>query len=574
MAAMHPPVVSADTKSQAEIALFSTIESQLDDKWVALHSVGLTYHGTKPWAEVDFVLVGPPGVLCLEVKGGRPGRTNGRWYTLDRNDERHDLRESPFQQAASASSALFAYLKDARVITRDTPVVYAVATPDVEFAVTGPDVDEALVYDQRDRPHPFSEYVDRVFRRWAERGLARPTPMSHGDRDAVLSAIRADFDLRPSIRARVDSSCDELLRLTQRQYSVLDGLVDNQRAVIRGGAGTGKTLLAVEEALRAADDGAEVLLCCFNKNLATELRKALPGRVTVRHLHGLMAEIVRDAGLRSKVPDADESDLFESIYPDLVLEAFLDRHDAPFDMIVVDEAQDLLLPAYMDVFDVLLRGGLKQGRWRFFLDANQDLYAATAPAALERLLTERPAQFRLTMNCRNTAAIGTATALLAGSDLSAVLEAEGPDVEYLWWNTPDQERQIISKRVRRLLHDGIDPDRVVVLSPVRRQNSALASGLISCPVELVSLETGSGGGIRFSTVSSFKGLESDVIVLIDVASLKGPAAARTLYVATSRAKALLICALPESERTAFDELAFDFGRRVSELDGPTSAGSG
>jgi hypothetical protein len=42
--------------------------------WAVLHSVGLTGHDCKPWAEIDFVLIGPPGIFCLEVKGGRVSR--------------------------------------------------------------------------------------------------------------------------------------------------------------------------------------------------------------------------------------------------------------------------------------------------------------------------------------------------------------------------------------------------------------------------------------------------------------------------------------------------------------------
>ncbi len=58
----------------------------LDDSWTVLHSVGLARHASKPWAEADVVLVGPPGVLVLEVKGGRLERRNGRWGFRNRFD--------------------------------------------------------------------------------------------------------------------------------------------------------------------------------------------------------------------------------------------------------------------------------------------------------------------------------------------------------------------------------------------------------------------------------------------------------------------------------------------------------
>jgi hypothetical protein len=37
-------------------------------------------------------------------------------------------------------------------------------------------------------------------------------------------------------------------------------------------------------------------------------------------------------------------------------------------MLVIDEAQDLLEDEYLDVLDLLVKGGLAGGRWAFFGD--------------------------------------------------------------------------------------------------------------------------------------------------------------------------------------------------------------
>ncbi|NJO76961.1 MAG: DEAD/DEAH box helicase family protein [Leptolyngbyaceae cyanobacterium RM1_406_9] len=41
-----------------------------------------------------------------------------------------------------------------------------------------------------------------------------------------------------------------------------------KRAAIIGGAGTGKTLLAIEKAAQLAESGLRVLFVCYNTNLA------------------------------------------------------------------------------------------------------------------------------------------------------------------------------------------------------------------------------------------------------------------------------------------------------------------
>ena len=63
----------------------------------------------------------------------------------------------------------------------------------------------------------------------------------------------------------------------------------------------------------------------------------------------------------------------------------------------------------------------------------------------------------------------------------------------------------------------------------------------------------------FSTVHAFKGLESDVVLLIDLDDLSPPGALAAIYVGASRARALLAVFIDEAQRTAYAELAAKFG---------------
>src|SRR4051812_37627931 len=107
---MYPPEPRADTKSSAERELFRRIRAEVTDDWIVLHSVGLGSHRYKPWAEIDFVLIGPPGVFCLEVKGGRIRREDGRWHFIDKDGNVAVKQQGPFEQVGSASAALRAHL--------------------------------------------------------------------------------------------------------------------------------------------------------------------------------------------------------------------------------------------------------------------------------------------------------------------------------------------------------------------------------------------------------------------------------------------------------------------------------
>ena len=140
MAQMLPKVVAEHTASSAERRLFPRIRDELSDDWCVLHSLGMTRHARKPWAEIDFVLIGPPGIYCLEVKGGRIARTDGVWTTTDRYGKTSQLKESPFAQVGSAAAALRNFLVDAIPQLHSAVVGYAVAMPDIVFNIVGPAV--------------------------------------------------------------------------------------------------------------------------------------------------------------------------------------------------------------------------------------------------------------------------------------------------------------------------------------------------------------------------------------------------------------------------------------------------
>ena len=565
MARMLPPIVAESTPSAAERKLFVLMRDELSDEWTVLHSLGSTLHDRKPWAEIDFVLVGPAGVYCLEVKGGRVARRDGQWEYTNRFGTVSTKREGPFEQVGPAAAQIRNYLVDKLPEARAAVVGYGVATPDIVFDVAGPDVEPEVVFDERDSARPFDEYVSRLSKYWARR-LDRRGSMPHRLRERVVALLRPNFDLQPSLRGRLRNVQRELIRLTEDQYRVLDGLAENPRVVVRGSAGTGKTLLAVEEARRQRASGNRVLLCCFNRMLAAQLSEldGLNG-VDVYHFHGLLGQLINTAGLRDRLPDAAPDQLFRVFMPLLALEAILEMDDlGSYDVLVVDEGQDLLLVEYVDVFDALLDGGWGTGRWRVFMDPHQDLFGATSMRGADRLWHSGTAAFRLTVNCRNTRPIATTSALLGAATPVDVMRTTGPDVEWIWYRDERHQRRELGRRLARLVSgDGVDPSSIAVLTRRRLENSGLADGLIDCPLKLTPAQEAGERTIAHSTITGFKGLEADVVILADVDDLSSPEAQLENYVASSRARGLLVVALDEKLREEYRRLARELGERVA-----------
>jgi superfamily I DNA/RNA helicase len=450
--------------------------------------------------------------------------------------------------------------------------------PDIRFEASGVDIDKKVVYDAIDTERPMKAYLERLADHWRRRTIDQrgrpPKDLTPQQVIQCVAAIRPDFDLRVSLRAAVGVAKKELLRLTEEQFSVLDGLVDNPRVIVRGGAGTGKTLLAVEEAKRAAAHGSRVIYCCFNKGLAEHVSMVLADgpRVTVETIHGFMGSIVRRAGLEHRVGAAAQGDLYETILPDLATEALLDGDGPPFDVLICDEGQDLLRPAYLDVLDCAVVGGLRSGSWRLFLDPLQDIFEASDQSQVQRLRELGPAQYRLTVNCRNTAPIAVGTGLLAGMAATEVMNVTGPEVEYLWYESDSQLRKSLANSVNRVLSERIDSRDMVILSPRRFDRSAVRDGLQKVGARLVNDSIPRPGELRFMTIHSFKGLESDVVFLIDIDDLEAPASRSAVYVGASRARAILYVLLSSACRPSFLTHAEQYGATVTSHPQPFAEG--
>lgn len=565
---MLPPEVDPATPSKAERKLFDRIRVELDDEWTVLHSVGLVGHRRKPWAELDFVLVGPLGVFCLEVKGGRVTRRDGMWVFTDGDDVEHYKYEGPFEQVGTGSAALREFLLTSRALAADVIVGWGVATPDIPFTIRGADVDESVVYDEDSGAHPFHAYMRHLADHWSQRLGRAIRQLDVPARAAIVNAIRGDFDLRPSLRARLRDIRNEIIQLTTEQYAALDGLATNERVLIRGGAGTGKTILAVEEARRQARIGNKTLFLCLNRRLAHFVTGTVRDEpnVTVSSFHSLLVDLIRRAGLRDRLPDLEEADLFEVHYPKLAEEALLQLDElGRYDAVIIDEGQDLIRPMYLDVVDGLLAGGLRGGTWRIFLDTNQNLFHGVALEGLQRLKSTGAAEYLLTINCRNTAPIAVNTALLSGAHLAETLKLEGPEVELLWYTDDRDQARKVSRLVRRLLSDHVSPADIVILGRNRFEHTAIRSGMDGFRVSELGIDAWetNGSAIGYATIGGFKGLESDVVLLTNVEGFDEATLSADLYVAASRARGYLAVFVHEGARQQFNDRAAEFAHEMS-----------
>jgi hypothetical protein len=500
--------------SRAENQIFDLLRGLEVPGWTyAFHSLNLPEHARKRVCEIDFLLLGERGLLVLEAKGGLVSRREGIWYTRDLRGISHRLKESPFEQASTAMFGLETKLSQraGRHLTSSTVFGYAAVFPDVRFTTVSVEWEPEMVLDSTCmNTNSLSLKLDQLGSFWENKPGPRRR-LSHEDVERYLNLLRQDFELVPSLQHLGRTIEAELVALTELQYRALDSYSRNPRLIFEGGAGTGKTMLAAEICRRAKGVAGRVLLTCRSAVLAGFMR-AQPG----------LEKVVT-------VP-------FHQI---------VDIPKESIDLVVVDEAQDIINSVDLRLLDRVLNGGLANGRWVLLLDSNNQrgLVGSYDDDAMAKLRSYRPTEIDLVDNCRNTVEIVTATQHRTGADLGVTTAGHGIEVTVVRGSPSSVTEKLINILVQ-LEDEQILMNEITLLSPYSFTNSVFASlpsnwrSRIDV-LDLVRLRAPTPGRIGFAQVSDFKGLESPFVILESAKSAEASALRALLYVGMTRARAAL-----------------------------------
>lgn len=561
MARMIPPVIAEDTKSSAEQKIYNLLRDMPDtDDWVVLHSVGIARHPTQSQGEADFIVIFPDGgSFALEIKGGRISFENGVWYSVDRYGVQHQIK-NPVAEASNAMHALKAFIEKNNTKNLEWSLfgfgtVFPDSTVHGRFLI--PDLDDLQIADLDDLMD-FKAYLLRLARFWKSRKNPRVFIPDRRQVQEITAILRPNFDFRPAVSSQIRSVEKQIITLTDNQRMVFEGLLENSRCLIRGSAGTGKTVLALEAAHIFAAQGKKVGMFCYNRNLARWLQNNIEGNAQIV-CDTLLDYMEREAdGMISpeiaKMQQDDRQKYYSELLPALYTDVLLDKAQAPFDVLIIDEAQDVFAPAYLEVIDLMLAGGIASGQWYFFMDADrQNLYFAHMNyEAITKTLDQYHSYYTnypLLNNCRNSQAIIEKIDSIFGTHtLYRRMDNRGADVLVRGYRKHQDQAEIVEFLIRQLFREQIAPDDIVILSDSRFDKSVASELSIPVATEWNQRK----GKILFSTIHSFKGLESPIVILVDFDSLGSEMRMNLLYVGMSRARSVLYMVVSEKTRQALD----------------------
>jgi len=518
--------------------------------------------------EADLVIAHPElGFLTIEVKSGPIVRDGlGRWWAGGRL-----LDRSPFEQAADSHHSLVRKLRElpdwpARL---DPIAGHAVAFPSVELSslgpaihFVGPDADPELILDKAmlssDGPRNarLREWVDRCFELWS--GGAQRAPGERGV-ELLAATLVSPLEIRSLLRSEIADGDREVARLTDEQLHTLNTLRGVRRAAVVGGAGTGKTMLAMAKARQLANEGFETLLVCFNsalaRLLADETREVATrtGRLHVSTFHQLAEDLGREAGTLPAKPEPVTPEWFETTLPE-GLDAAIGKLGPRYHAIVVDEGQDLD-SGWLASLDGLLHGGGEDVLYVFH-DPAQSIFRADQIGELGLI------EFPLDFNCRNAQPIHAIVAPLAmGGLASEARRTDGRAPELIRAEGDAETVEALRVVLHRLVTDEhVAPGSIAVLTGHGLEHSAvwkhrrygnqvLWNGAVGDDGRLFGFAAADvpeppPDVVLCESIRRFKGLERPVIVLLEVPRDDPERLERLLYIGASRARQHLVVIAP------------------------------
>ena len=502
-------------------------------------------------SETDFVVFHPEkGLLCIEAKAGQINYTDGHWRYGSGGIMSHD---GPYNQADINKWKLGKYMEKQKLayLKDRCKMLHAVWFPSISKSTfegvplpSEADMDITLTSDTFGH---IEEEIERIFTLEVPRHIR--TDLNAIDIKNMINRVLApSFNLVsiPQIKANHDKIVFK--KMLKEQMLLLNYLEEQNNAVINGLAGTGKTIMAVEKARRHADEGEKVLFFCYNKNLKKHLQD------TYDHENIFFYTI---DGLACKLCDtvSPNYSLLKEILEDMYIVG-----NFPYQHIVIDEGQDfgkrgmeeagLIELLKMNV----LNDESKNGTFYLFYDKNQMVQSYNVPGYIN------DADCRLTLyrNCRNTENIAVTSLRLLGTDKKPRLfqgSVVGDLSEMFFAYDEESTLETLNAIIKKNWELGYND---ITILTCKTEINSIISNECSDGVYLYQ-----GKKVRFATCRTFKGLESDVVILVDMDnSLFELDNEQLMYVGSSRARLRLACISALTEKQC-EKILDNMGARKS-----------
>ncbi|ENX33405.1 MULTISPECIES: nuclease-related domain-containing DEAD/DEAH box helicase [Acinetobacter] len=553
MPKMIPKRIDPNTPSPGEIEFFTRIslEENISD-WTILHSLNIapTHHQTRIMGEIDFLVIIPKlGMIAIEIKAHREIRIeDGIWF-LGRSDQSGS--RNPFVQLKDTMFSLQKYISNNNVLLKEIPIFPLVIFTHCEVTLESVEVDRTSYASSKEfRSGQLSELLKKKISLAREELLKKnsaqwlrynPDRPDEKDISNLIKLLRPNLELSHQVANHSETIEKELLKFTAEQFDALDSLADHSCVLFSGPAGTGKTFIAIESAIRAAKEGSKVLFICMNKLLSEHLKKQLNGyaNITVSTLHALL----KSYDPKTSPSIEDQYNYWNNELPQLAYSNIINKsEDGSYDLLIIDEAQDIIgNNLWLDCLDLLLDKGLTYGKWHIFGDfVYQSIYSKNVSESelIDNLRKRNPSfiNYKLYKNCRNTESSSRRSLNLLAMDspYKSYLRSQSSilDSQYYMYSNDSEQLKKLNEILKTCLKEGFNYSDIVILSKVAESKSLAHKNKELLNAKVYTLDP---DGLSYTSIHKFKGLEAPVIILIDFDEIESEEAQKMMFTGATRA---------------------------------------
>lgn len=522
MAIMFPKNISEYTPTDSERFVYEELKSQLPDTYMVFYSVEWARRnkGKIEASEADFIITHPDyGFVCLEVKGGsRIYVEDNEWFVEDATYGARKLKRSPYKQAEE-NMFYFKdlYAKNAHISYNG---IYAAGVVFPFFNMSNLNVElsnrEQEFTIDAIKMSNLPKAINDIFRLRAGNKFGL-NMYSSSEHEALLDLIRK--------RIAISAAAGYLVKYINNQMNVINRVQDNyiyfiskyKHFYIRGGAGTGKTWIAMKMAINDAKDGKKVLFLCKSRYLAEMVQEHLSDNysIIVNNLDVFLSNVINP---EYKI----DKDSYRGI------SEHMQDNAEKFDSIYVDEAQD-----FNEELAFVVRNMLKdekESRLGVFYDDVQKIRKDEFGDAF--IIDAEP--FLLRENIRNTSNIysyAMETTQLGTDVISNPVEGPNPIKEHI------RDKKHLTQRLENLLKEYIDDEKldtkslVILFEDMQNAKEYIENGIAQWKF-VTSHKPRNNQEIYVCDAFDYKGLEADMIIYVRSKN----ASENINYIAYTRAK--------------------------------------
>ena len=528
-------IIPNDTKefhnSYGEKLIYEALKN-LSNEYIVFYSLNWNRKQKREilWGESDFTIFHPKkGIVVIEVKSGSIKLVEGQWEQQNiKNGYKIKIKDPMIQAERSKYTFLDLLRSDQRY--KNYKIECAVWLTMVEsYKQLGnlpPAYKEGNLLIKKD----IEEIEKSILRIFDYYELKEQSIYNKEDEKFVVRTLAPEFNIVPNISNIIEEAEYNFNRMTQEQSKLIDYLDCQRVASIQGGAGTGKTLLAIEKIKKLLENeetkNEKVLFLCFNEFLYNYLNLKYKSELTNATFFSIDKLVKKHYKIKNEYATEEEKLNFLYNYS---------TYNWDYKHIIIDEGQDFT----KDEIDALyFIAELEGGCFYLFYDKNQIVNRG------EKLFFEDNLECRLilTTNCKNTKNIAISSNKILNIEkykLNESIKGEKP-ILYISYNI-ESIKKIIEEEITKYKNEQISLERIVILT-VKTEKKSILSNIKKIGIYNLcdNLEK---KGILFTTARKYKGLESDVVIVIDIDknTFEDEVERRVFHVAISRAKVYLSC---------------------------------